>query len=55
MLCMPEIIEGKAEQYGFESISIDPKSTKKAAENQVAAWNDGWKKQGKLYDWTEEV
>lgn len=55
MLRMLERIEGEAKQYGFEVNSIDPKSTKKAAENQAAAWNDGWKKQGKLYDWFKEV
>lgn len=55
MLCMLERIEGKAKQYGFDVRSINPSPTKKAAENLVEFWNDGWKKRGKLYDWFKEA
>ena len=55
MLCFMEKIEEGAKRYGFDVTSINLSPTKKAAENLAEFWNDGWKKQGKLYDWFKEV
>lgn len=55
MLGFMERIEEGAKRHSFSVLSINLRSTKKAAEEISKFWNDGWKIQGKLYDWTEEV
>lgn len=56
MLNVMEKLGGYAAKVaGLKPIICHMCSTRKEAENLAEFWNDGWKKQGKLYDWFKEA